>query len=379
MHRGLMIGAVVLSVGCAHSTPCCDAITGSEGPFAAAEPTRLTFAAGANRWPAFSWDDRSISYRYQRGTGDRDLCAGLLPARGGQRIGDACAGELTEAGRTDVFMSLTPLVGDVVAFTRHSSTLGAVAPQAGGLYVGRLGAIGEARLVMPLLTTPPGGSVRYDFLMSPARTGPDQIIALAGQFIVGARVEFGPIDTVFHGKEIVKIDLDGTIAAITPLSSAEGAVAWAFDPASGFVYFHRPSYAAPTESAIYQVIADTIFRVSVAGGPSEAIWGRPSTVPFNGRTNEAIDGLGAGGGRVFISMHRDRPVPPPPANPTGTETRSTLAEITPGGATREFAILTAPTGSQLLWGRLAVSSDGDHLVAERREGGVNDLYLFDQP
>lgn len=380
MMRRLVAALAVLAVGCDHSPPCCDALTGSGGPFDQVEPVRLTFAAGANLFPAFSWDGQSLSYRYARGTPDRDQCAGLLPAGGGQRIGSACAWELTDLSRTDDFTSLTQLTGTTVAFVRYSSSVGATAPQAGGLYVAPLDAVRDGHLVLPLLTTPAGASARYDFLLRPVRTGPDQLLALAGQLIIGPRVERGPIDTVYHGIEVVKLDLGTGTAIVTPIAEAGGAVDWAYDESAGMIYLHRPSYAPPTPVSQYQVIADTILRVPVTGGTPAVFWGQPPVEILGLVSGPFVEGLAAAEGRVWVSRYFTR-LPPviPPDPPQPLQTRSVISEIRGDGSAIELASTIDVGSAGTRWARIAASPTGDRLAAERRLGATRDLYLIDLP
>jgi hypothetical protein len=368
--------AALLAAACGHSTPCCDALTGSAGPFDTANPTRLTFASGANIWPAFSWDGASLAYQFDRGTADRDRCAGLLPSAGGQRIGRVCAWELTEAGQTDIFTALTPMAGNAVAFVRYTSALGATAPQTGGLYVGQLDAARDARLVLPLLAMPAGASARYDFLLRPVRTGPDQLLALAGQTIIGPRVLGGPIDTVYIGIEVVRLDLGEGNAVVTPIADADGAADWAYDESVGTIYFHRPTYAPATPVSQFQVVADTVFRVSVTGGTPTAFWGQPEEEVLGLFAGPVVQGLAAAEGRVWVSHWFSRI---PPGGPGSPETRSVISEIHGDGATTELGSTVQLGSSGTRWARIAADPSGTRLAAELLLGPTRDLYLIDLP
>ena len=380
MMRRLLVAVALFVAGCGHSEPCCDSLTGTSGPFSEVAPIRLTFASGANLWPAFSFDGQSLAYRFDRGSPDRDRCAGLLPAGGGQQIAAICAWELSEPTRTDLFGSLTPLHGNTVAFVRTGSGLGALGPQEGGLYVAQLDRIREGTKVLSLFTTPAGASARYDFLMRPVRTGPDQLLALAGQLIVGRRVDGGPIDTLYNGVEVVKIDLGTGTAVLTPIADATGAVDWAYDEAAGMVYLHRPTYAPPTPVSQYQVIADTILRVPVTGGTPVVFWGQPPSMVPGVTFGPSVTGLAAADGRVWVSHYFIR-IPPviPPAPPQPPESHSVISEIHGDGSAAEVpgTFRLAPPGNH--WARLAASPSADRLAAELTLGTTRDLYLLDLP
>src|SRR5690606_15080704 len=117
---------------CSHSEPFPTDPSLVEGPFNSTPPIRLTFSVEEDGWPSVSGD--FLSYRFERGSSDRDFCAGVLPARGGQRVAEICAWQQGELGRSDDFRSLVLLADNRMAFTWHSSGTGNQSPQGGALY-----------------------------------------------------------------------------------------------------------------------------------------------------------------------------------------------------------------------------------------------------
>jgi hypothetical protein len=362
--------AVIAVAGCNHSPPFPTGPFVGDGSFDQVEPIRLTFSPGVDHWPSFSDDGRWISYRFARGTFDRDYCAGLLPAEGGQRFEEICAWELGEDNRSDDFRALTRVGDDRMAFTRHSSGIGNASPSDAGLYLGPLSGEREAVKVLALFTRPAGASGVWAYLIDPVWTGGEELLVLASNVFIGQTVAFGPIDTVYQGVEIARINLGGNSATVTPVAPAIDAVAWARDQTTGQLYYHRRYYSAPPGSGPTNVVADTVFRVAASGGTAEVVYGRPA-VP--GSIAEGMDGFTLLDGRLMLSLYDMRqpagvPSPPP-------ETRSRLLRIEGDGTVTTVNTMLTSNGSR--WTRLSASADGRHLVAERILAGQRDLYLFD--
>jgi hypothetical protein len=216
--------------------------------------------------------------------------------------------------------------------------------------------------------------------MRPVRTGPDQLLALAGQFIIGRRVDGGPIDTLYNGVEMVRLDLGSGTAIVTPIAEATGVTDWAYDESAGTIYLHRPTYAPPTPLSQYQVVADTILRVSVTGGTPEPFWGQPPGTALGLNYGPVVEGLAAANGRVWVSHYFTR-IPPstPPAPPQPLETHSAISEIRSDGSSTPVGSTVQLGSSGTRWARITARPDGDQLAAERFLGSTRDLYLIDLP
>lgn len=359
------IPVLLLLMACSHSAPVPTGPGEPGGPFSPAQPTPLTLSSFDDIHPATSGAGY-ISYQFRRGTPDRDLCAGILPDRGGQRVAEVCAWELDDLSRSDLFGAAVLLGEDRLAFTRHEGGLGSPAPSDGGLYVGSARFPRTATRVLTLLDRPAGASARWDLLVDPRQTGPDEITALASQWVIGPTVAFGPPDTVLVGVEIAQINLATTPASITVIAPAPGAVAWALDPVDGAYYFLRPTYAPPADS-LFKPIADTIFLAS--GTTTVPIYGRP-TVPntIGGR----LDGFAIHGGRLFVAR---RWFEFPTVGPRILQTASQVAEVVDGVDRLPFGSRLGPNGDR--WERLAITADGSGLIAESILGNARDLVRFE--
>lgn len=383
----LLLASLALAA-CDHSPPFPTGPLPGDGSFDQVEPIRLTFSTGDDDWPVFSADGRRISYRFARGSNDRDFCAGLLPSEGGQRLEEVCAWEVDQSTRTDDFRGLVFLGEDRMAFTRHRSATGNQAPQEGALYVGPRGMEREAVAVLPLLGRPAGATDIWTYLIDPIAIADEELLVLAAKAFIGQRVPFGVTDTVYQGVEIARINLATNPATVTVIAPATDAVSWQLDEASGRIYYHRRYYSAPPGSGTSLVVADTVFRIPLAGGTAEAVWGRAPVPNAPGELNlgQGMGGFGVGGGRLFVSVWDRRQPPasggvvPPP------ETRSRLLEVVAG---EEQLVRVDFSPSQSTWTRLSVSRDGRTLVAGKVTGGTlgddktlmgqRDLYLFELP
>jgi hypothetical protein len=361
--------AVIAVAGCNHSPPFPTGPFVGDGSFDGIVPVRLTFSTPVDGWPSYSADGRWISYRFARGSGDRDYCAGLLPAEGGQRFEEICAWELGEGSRSDDFRSLVLFGDDRMAFTRHASGTGNASPSEAGLYVGPLSREREAVKVLDLFARPNGASDTWSYLIDPVWVGGDELLVLASKAFIGQTVPFGPIDTVYQGVEIARIDVGTTPATITPVVAAPDAVAWTLDQASGMIHFHRRYYSAPPGSGALTVSADTVFRVPAAGGTAEAVYGRAST---SGGSPLRLDGFAIVGGRLYVTQSYDVEHPSDPSCLIETFTNLWRVEA---GTLEHVTASSSCNGSR--WLRLSGSPTDEHLVAERILAGQRDLYRFD--
>lgn len=352
------LAVLLLLAACSHSSPVPTGPGEPGGPFFPAQPTRLTLSSFDDIHPATSGAGY-ISYQFRRGTPDRDLCAGVLPDRGGQRVAEVCAWELDDLSRSDLFGAAVLLGEDRLAFTRHQGGLGSPAPSDGGLYVGSARYPRTATRVLSLLDRPAGASARWDLLVDPRQTGPDEITALASQWVIGPTVPFGPPDTVLVGVEIARINVATNPASITVIAPAPGAIAWALDPVDGAYYVHQPTYAPPA-APLFRIIADTILRVSATG--TVPIYGRP-TVPNT--TGGQLDGFAIHGGRLFVARRWFEPA----------QTAARLAEVIDGVDQIPLGSRLGPNGDR--WGRLAITADGTGLIAESVLGNARDLDRYE--
>lgn len=365
----LLLAAVVLLAtagACAHSDSFPTVPDRPDGPFDGGVPTRLTYSPGDDIWPAVSGAGR-LSYQYRRGTPDRDICAGVMSPGGGPRVAEVCAWETDDASRSDLFGAAVVLGDGRFLWTRHESGTGNQSPQEGGLYIGPPESPRNAVRVLPLLVQPAGASARWDLLVDPVETGPNEITALAAQWYIGPTVKLGPVDTIIRGVEIARINLATIPATVTVIAPAPDAIAWSRDASTGQSYYTRPSYITPSEDSVFKPIADTVFRAGAGGGT--AVWGRPEMpMQVSGR----VAGLAAGGGKLYITRQWAEWLPGPPPDPPKYQITSWIAELREGVELTPLA--TRRTLTRDRWGRLAITHDGAGLIVESILPTGRDLY-----
>jgi hypothetical protein len=374
--RASRAAALALLAACGHSEPFTTADQRNDGPYAAAVPVRLTHADGADLHPAWSEDGSAIVYSYRRGTADRDRCLGVIPAGGGTRRAEVCAPPLEGEGVRDAYTHGAMDADGRIVFNRHGSGPTVPAPQAGEFLVTRADSVGGRARVFPLLYTPPGASAPWEYLLTPAWAGPGRVIALGAQQAVGTWWPLDSpspppplLDTTFRASLLVELLVDETPVRWNTLAEADWGTMLAVDRGAGLLYFVRATPRNPTLNIDAARLADTVYRMPLAGGPPVPVYGAPRT---ESELVGGIVGLTAGGGRLFVSEQRGA-VASPFARPEGEI--SSLREVLADGTTRTITSRRITEGGR--WGRIAVSPDGRQLVAELHAApGQADLYLL---
>lgn len=277
---------LLLGTGCGHSAPFAATGNLTEDPFEAGQPTRLTFAPGPNQRPSVSEDGRYLVYSLQfpdsvvehDSNRSPDLCLGVLPASGGQRVATLCPGP-SESPST-----ILPERGGIehgalsatgrLAYVLHRGYNGGFSSNEGALWVAEIGDPSSPRKVMELKRTPPGALGRWDYLLDLTWDGPDQLVALAARADLLQPVPFADPDTVFVGSEIVRLSLTDGEPSWTRVAEAEGASAMAWDRVAQTGYYivgssvFRAGEAAPIYTSPLPVAPDVvpIPGIAVAAG-----------------------------------------------------------------------------------------------------------------
>lgn len=124
-------------LGCGHTEPFTSAPTGTDQPFNAGPPARLTLNVGPDRGAAWLPDGSGILYSAQQlGRNDQDVCLALLPPGGGTQRRLTC--DLTPTGidSTDAIESPAPSADGRLAFVAASSPIKVLTPGSAAIVLG---------------------------------------------------------------------------------------------------------------------------------------------------------------------------------------------------------------------------------------------------
>lgn len=373
--------AILILGGCDHSEPFTGTSHGNDGPFSAVEPVRLTYSPQSDLEPAFSADGRWVLYVAER-PGDQDRCLNVIPAGGGTWTHQLCAWELDQGTRKDGLAAPAMRSDGKLLFTRHSGSPIGITSQQMSLHLGHPDSVAASRLLMPLGERPAGATATWDDLLDPVWIGDDEVLALAvRRFLVNVPCNrssgYCPWDderthdrdTIPLGVEIARLRVSETAVTVEQTIPAFEAIAWAHDASTDEVHY-IVQRARPDDVDVYhEAFADTLFTVPLSGGAATP---RLGTVGPLFSPMVRLHGVAAGGGRLYLSRSWNESGPDGSGRfPQGTSVRSEISEVMPDGTLRPIAF--APTTR---WGRIRLSPDGRHLLAEAIARTTSDIYLI---
>lgn len=358
--RRTVLCCATLVAACNHTDPTGVWPQPPQGPFDNTSPIRLTYSQGTDAWPGFSQDGQHITYTYERLTNDNDRCLGVLPGGGGSRVAEVCAGFLGEATDRDGYEHGALSSTGMLAYTRHSGNTGGATATAAALYVAPVDSLADERKVFDLIiTSAPRG---WEYLLDPVWVSEDELAFIGAKVDYIVLVPFAPPDTIYTGLDIAKVHIADGTPTVTLLATVNNASALAFDPSTDRFVFLR---------------GDSLFTLPAEGGVPSFLFTLPESTTEFGRS---IDGVAAGGGKVWISWTRTT------QDGSTTRTTSSISEVGTGGTlttlhARERTINGGITTSdQGTWGRIAASPDGSRVVAEGIGGPTGrDLFLLEVP
>ncbi len=340
----------VVLAGCGHEAAFTTPAQGGKTPYQPAEPTRLTFDAGADLHPLWTADGRALMYTFERqrpGAEFPDRCLGALPPDGGQRVGEWCWPGWDERSRRDGIEAGTfDTEGQLVFVHHYGSGSKQPNPFRGAVYRAPPDSLVGAERLLTLLAPPPGGTTRYDYLLGLVPTGPHEITGLASAVSIAERCIGCAFDTLYNGIDLVRLATDRP-DDVRVLARIGGARHLAWDASVARFFFSRDG---------------RVETVPQRGGEPQLVWQVPRSTD---RSDPRVTGVAAGAGRVVVSYRWTE----------GGEVQSVIAELASDG--NAVPIASAVAGP--IWGELSLSPDGRRLVVERRAGSDRDLYLFEMP
>lgn len=152
-----MFAPLLLLLGCGHTEPFASIPSGTDQPFDATPPIRLTLNQGPDRGATWLPDGSGILYSAQQlGRRDRDVCFAVLPPTGGRQRQMTC--DLSPAGRnlTDALESFAAAPDGRLAFLAASSSIGATSPDQQGIVLGSVDDPINYRVLQPVPYALPG-------------------------------------------------------------------------------------------------------------------------------------------------------------------------------------------------------------------------------
>lgn len=211
--RTLLI--LVPLLGCGHTEPFVAPPTGTDQPFDAAPPVRLTLNLGPDRGAAWLPDGSGILYSTQQlGRRDKDVCLALIPPGGGRQRQLTCDLTPTGADSADAIESPAPAPDGRIAFVELGSRIEAIIPSSAAISLGSLTNPTTRTRLRPLPYSLPAG---------PVHSGASQLRWLGHNRLLylGERVDYHlrcarciEWDTITTGLDVVSLDVG--VAGSTP-------------------------------------------------------------------------------------------------------------------------------------------------------------------
>ena len=270
-------------LGCGHTEPFGTPPTGTDQPFDAARPVRLTFNLGPDRGAAWLPDGSGILYSSQQlGRRDHDVCLALIPPRGGSQRQLTCDLSPTGADTVDAIESPAPAPDGRLAFFGQSSRLGSIPPGSSAIYLGSLSDPANRVTLRPVPYTLPGG---------PLHSGVSRLRWLSATRLVylGERVDFMQHcdrcvewDTVTTGLNLVSLDVTQPNATPQIIPSTDNASSLSLGANEDEIYFtlngdarvYRQTLSTGVVSVAYDFgTAGTARDVNVMGTRMAAVVG----------------------------------------------------------------------------------------------------------
>lgn len=355
-----------VAVGCNHSSAFTPAEHGDDQPLFPGAPTRLTFNTLTDLHASWLPDGSGILYAFQvPGRSDRDHCLGLIPPGGGTRRLEIC-NPLPETNDTiDVYRTSAASADGRVAYNLFRAQSTIHTPQLGStIEVASLSQPLQAEVLQSIPYTLPTGQMHTG--ASHLSWLDDTRLVYVGLEIFYVRTPVDTIgtapDTLYAGRDIVLLELDGSTARITAVPNTD--LASSVAPGANGV------------SIYFTVLGDSqVYRMDLSTGMTSLVhdFGAGNIVrdvDVVGTTMVAI----VGGIVQFVNDPSLGPVQP---DEGGTLTMVDLATGT------ETVLDAAP---DVVFRRPAISPDGSSVVAERYQVILGtavdrraDLYLFPLP
>lgn len=220
---GARIAALALSLaGCGHTDPFASPPYGSDAPFDATPPARLTYNTAADRAPAWLVDGTGLLYSTQQTDRlDNDVCAAVLPPAGGTQRELWC----DVPGGPDATDAVeAPAIGadGRLGFLTATGSVGATNPLRSGIAVASSFDPRDGRMVRTFPYTPEGGTLQ--FTADHLRWLDAGRLVYVGQNVrVSSQCQSCPTDTLRTGEAVTILSVDAAESLPVVLSGTADA------------------------------------------------------------------------------------------------------------------------------------------------------------
>jgi hypothetical protein len=208
---GSLAGLLALAMvsGCGHSEPFTTPPTGSDQPFDATPPVRLTFNRGADRGAAWLPDGSAILYSTQpAGRRDHDVCLAVLPPTGGRQRSLTCDAFSRVGELTDAIESAAPTADGRLGFVAATSSVDAPSPNLETLALGSVVDPTTRRSLLSIPYTIPGGRL-HEGISQLRWLGANRLLYLGQAVVVQHPCPLCDLDTLRTGQDAVWLTVDG--------------------------------------------------------------------------------------------------------------------------------------------------------------------------
>lgn len=330
----------LLSVACGHSDPFGTTPTGSDSPFSASTPTRLTYNSGTDSAASWTEDGKGLIYLYSPGGGNGDRCIGLIPPGGGTQRWQLCD---TRADRADSAKSFSApaLASDGrLLYLQALAQRGRLAPDQTFLWLADSATPFVRRSLVSFPTNIGGRGISW--LSDAQWVAPDAFVARAGDFSVGQACNSCPIDTTVTAVSLVRGTINASGATLALIAGTADAPIHALAEAGASIVLMRDN--------------TTVLRVATTGGTPTIV----GMLPVAGR----VTGIGCRSSECVITLAVARALPT-----TGFDTRFYRVRL----ASNTIQEARVEAG---LWAGPLITPTGGDVVAQSSTGPTRDIYLF---
>src|SRR6476659_977653 len=207
-------GVLIAISACDHSEPFSNQDFGTDQPFDASAPVRLTLNRGPDRRAAWLPDGSAIVYSAQRaGTRDGDVCLAVLPPGGGRQRSITCNIAPTADQLTEALEPGAPASDERLAFLLGQSGIGALLPATQNLALSTLQSPTSYRTLLSLPYPSSGGRL-VGGLSDLQWLGANRLLYLAELVVTRRPCQGCEYDTVRTGLEVASLPVDQSSASL---------------------------------------------------------------------------------------------------------------------------------------------------------------------